>query len=57
MKTQTKPNRDSQNVIGPWPMHDVVVMAVRAAVRAAMTMRMVTSQNLLPIFMAYLLPS
>ena len=31
-------------------MHDVVVMAVRAAVRAAMTMRMVTSQNLLPIF-------
>ena len=36
--------------MGPCPMHEVVVMAVRAAVNAAMTMRMVTSQNLLPIF-------
>ena len=31
-------------------MHEVVVIAVRAAVRAAMTMRIVTSQNLVPIF-------
>ena len=39
--------------MGPCPMHEVVVMAVRAAVNAAMTMRMVTSQNLLPIFIAH----
>ena len=33
-------------------MHEVVVMAVRAAVKAAMMMRSVTSQNLPPIFIA-----
>ena len=39
---------------GPKPIQLVVVMAVRAAVRAAMAMRMTVSQRLvLPFFMVF----
>ena len=36
----------SQNVNGPWPMHEVVPSAVSAAVSAAIAMRITVSQKL-----------
>ena len=51
-KTQTSKD---YSVTGPYPMHDVVVMAVRAAVRAAIRMRSETSQNLDFRFIVFLI--